>query len=162
MVLLICNWKYGFRHMEQSYLVLSICGTVLLGNVVYHVVMVAFFLCSACGIVVSIVMRCCGWRGKLRQEPPEGPEDAAGALIVGEDVGEEASTILEGWAMRSQEMELTPEEGFVEAWTEIASRVPLPRQPAFHVTYGHLIDHRCVFSVLSLQYIASATLGCLE
>jgi hypothetical protein len=77
----------------------------------------------------------------------------AGALIVEEDVGEVDFTILEALVMRSQEMELTQGEDFVEVWTEIGLRVPFPQQPAFLVTYGHSIDPRCVFVVLCLGMV---------
>lgn len=55
-------------------------------------------------------------------------------------------------------MELTQGEDFVEAWTEIGLRAPFPQQPAFHVTYGRLIDHRCVFSILFLAVQSSEKL----
>jgi hypothetical protein len=60
--------------------------------------------------------------------------------------------------MRSLETELTQGEDFVEAWTEIGLRVLFPQQPAFHVTYGHLIEHRYVFSILSLAVQSSENL----
>jgi hypothetical protein len=71
-----------------------------------------------------------------------------GVLIVEEDVDEQAITILEGSAMRSKGMGLTRGVDFVEGWTEIGLRVPFPQQPAFHVTYGRLIDHRCVLNLM--------------
>lgn len=72
--------------------------------------------------------------------------DVEGASIVEEDADEQAIIILEVSAMKSQGMGLSRGEDFVEGWTEIGSRVPFPQQPAFHVTYGHLIDHRCVLT----------------
>jgi hypothetical protein len=68
-------------------------------------------------------------------------------LIVEEDADEQAITILEGSAMRSQEMGLSQEEDFVEGWTEIGLMVPFRQQPAIHVTYGRLIDHRYVLKL---------------